>query len=144
MLKTHKLFKIICLRGPSLCCERNTHQNSWQGPPHKHVCLCGLASVCISNAAMASKGQNPSRCVPAASPLLRGLCKESSWFKCFLLAFLSHSSGVKECSDEFDTRRGILWILLKFRIFQWKWELEEFELVLVVDLESHSNSTGSK
>lgn len=102
VLESHKLFKINCLRSPSFCCEGNTHQNYWQGPPHKHVSLCGLASVCISDAATASKDQNPS------SPLLRGLCKESSWFKYFLLAFLSHSSRVKECSDEFDTRRGLL------------------------------------
>lgn len=108
VLKSHKLFKINCLTSPSFCCEGKAHQNYWQGPPHKQVCPCGLASVCISNAAMARKDHNPSGCVPAASPLLRGLCKERSWFKYFLLAFLSHSSRVKECSKEFDTRRGIL------------------------------------
>lgn len=139
-----KATSYLKLRNPSFCCEGKAHQNYWQGPPHKQVCRCGLASVCISNAATALEGPNPSRCVPAASLLLRGLCKESSWFQYFLLAFLSHSSRVKECSEEFDTRRGILQTLMKSRIFQWKWELEEFELVRVADLESHDNSTGNK
>lgn len=92
---------------------------------------------------MASRDQNPSGCVPAASLLLQGLYQESSQFKYFLLAFLSQSSRVKECSDEFDTTRGILKSLMKSRTFQWHWESEEFELVHATDLESHSNSTGT-
>ena len=107
----HKLFKMNFLRSHSFCCEGNTHQNYSQVPPCKHVSLWGLASMCISNAAMRSNDQSPSRCVTAASPLLLALCQNSYWFKFFLSVFLRHSSRLEECSDESDTRRGVSWSL---------------------------------
>lgn len=106
--KVTSYLKLIFFKKSLLCCDGNTHPNYSQVLLHKHVSLWELASVCISNAAMESNDQNPSRRVKAASPSLLALCQNSYWFKSSLSVFLRHNSRREECSDESDTRRGVL------------------------------------